>query len=113
MTIIVTALNIQRAAAAEPPAVPAALLLDATRVVALGDSITYDGRWLADLVAWMERQGTTAEVIDMGLASETVSGLSEAGHADGKFPRPDLAERLDRVLRLTRPDVVLACYGMN
>ncbi len=92
---------------------PASLLLEARRVVALGDSITYDGRWLADLVAWMEREGTTAEVIDMGLPSETVSGLSEAGHAKGMFPRPDLAERLDRVLRLTRPDVVLACYGMN
>ena len=101
------------AAAAEPPAVPASLLLDARRVVALGDSITYDGRWLAHLVAWMERQGTTAEVIDMGLSSETVSGLSEETHAGGKFPRPDVAERLDRVLRLTRPDVVLACYGMN
>jgi hypothetical protein len=100
-------------AAAEPPAVPASLLLDAQRVVALGDSITYDGRWLAHLVAWMERQGTTAEVIDMGLSSETVSGLSEETHAGGKFPRPDVAERLDRVLRLTRPDVVLACYGMN
>jgi lysophospholipase L1-like esterase len=100
-------------AAAEPPAVPASLLLDARRVVALGDSITYDGRWLAHLVAWMERQGTAAEVIDMGLSSETVSGLSEETHAGGKFPRPDVAERLDRVLRLTRPDVVLACYGMN
>jgi hypothetical protein len=101
------------AVAAEPAAVPASLLLDAKRIVALGDSITYDGRWLAEFVAWMERQGTTAEVIDMGLSSETVSGLSEAGHADGKFPRPDLHERLDRVLRLARPDVVLACYGMN
>jgi hypothetical protein len=101
------------AVAAAEPAVPASLLLDAKRIVALGDSITYDGRWLADLVAWMERQGTTAEVIDMGLSSETVSGLSEDGHADGKFPRPDLHERLDRVLRLARPDVVLACYGMN
>jgi lysophospholipase L1-like esterase len=101
------------AVAAAEPAVPASLLLDARRIVALGDSITYDGRWLADLVAWMERQGTTAEVIDMGLSSETVSGLSESGHADGKFPRPDLHERLDRVLRLARPDVVLACYGMN
>jgi len=101
------------AGAAEPAAVPASLLLDAKRIVALGDSITYDGRWLADLVAWMERQGTTAEVIDMGLSSETVSGLSEAGHAGGRFPRPDLHERLDRVLRLARPDVVLACYGMN
>ena len=98
---------------AAEPAVPASLLLDAKRIVALGDSITYDGRWLADLVAWMERQGTTAEVIDMALSSETVSGLSESSHADGKFPRPDLHERLDRVLRLARPDVVLACYGMN
>ena len=92
---------------------PAKLLLDARRVVALGDSITHDGRWLASLVAWMERRGTTADVIDMGLPSETVSGLSEDGHAGGKFPRPDLAERLDRVLRVARPDVVLACYGMN
>ena len=100
-------------ATAAEPAVPASLLLDAKRIVVLGDSITHDGRWLADLVAWMERQGTAAEVIDMGLPSETVSGLSEEGHAGGKFPRPDLAERLDRVLRLTRPDVVLACYGMN
>jgi hypothetical protein len=61
----------------------------------------------------MERTGTEAEVIDMGLPSETVSGLSEDGHAGGKFPRPDLFERLDRVLRVVRPDVVLACYGMN
>jgi len=93
--------------------VPARLLLDARRIAVLGDSITHDGRWLADLVAWMEARGTAAEVIDVGLPSETVSGLSEEGHADGRFPRPDVAERLDRVLRLVRPDVVLACYGMN
>jgi lysophospholipase L1-like esterase len=42
-----------------------------------------------------------------------VSGLSEDGHAGGKFPRPDLAERLDRVLAVTKPDLVIACYGMN
>jgi hypothetical protein len=93
--------------------VPASLLLEARRVAVLGDSITHDGRWVADLVAWMEARGTAAEVIDVGLPSETVSGLSEAGHAEGRFPRPDLAERIDRVLRLVRPDVVLACYGMN
>jgi len=79
----------------------------------LGDSITYGGRWVAILNAWMESQGMTADLIDVGLSSETVSGLSEEGHADGKFPRPDLAERLDRVLRVTRPDLVIACYGMN
>ena len=92
---------------------PAALLLEARRVAVLGDSITHAGGWVADLVAWMERRGTEAEVINVGLPSETVSGLSEAGHAGGSFPRPDVAERIDRVLRVVRPDVVLACYGMN
>ena len=96
-----------------PADVSPRILLDAKRVVVLGDSITHDGRWVAHLVAWMERQGTAADVLDLGLPSETVSGLSEDGHADGRFPRPDLAERLDRVLRITRPDLVLACYGMN
>jgi lysophospholipase L1-like esterase len=98
-----------------PPAgrVPAERLLNARRVAILGDSITHAGGWVADLVAWMERRGTEAEVINVGLPSETVSGLSEPGHAGGAFPRPDVAERIDRVLRVVRPDVVLACYGMN
>ena len=97
--------------AADP--LTAETLTAAARVLVLGDSITYDGRWLAHVVAWMEDRGTAAEVIDCGLSAETVSGLSEEGHADGRSPRPDLAERLDRVLRLVRPDVVVACYGMN
>ena len=42
-----------------------------------------------------------------------MSGLSEEGHAGGQFPRPDLHERLARVLARTKPDVVIACYGMN
>ena len=94
-------------------ATPLEALRNARRVVFLGDSITYGGGWVADLAAWMEREGMTADVINMGLSSETVSGLSEEGHAGGKFPRPDLAERLDRVLRVSRPDLVIACYGMN
>ena len=98
---------------AEPAPSARELLDQAKRIVVLGDSITYGGRWVAILNAWMESQGMTADLIDVGLSSETVSGLSEEGHADGKFPRPDLAERLDRVLRVTRPDLVIACYGMN
>jgi hypothetical protein len=101
------------AAAADPVPVPADVLLKAGRIAVLGDSITYGGDWVAELIAWMERRGTEADVIDVGLPSETVSGLSEEGHAGGRFPRPDLGERLDRVLRVVRPDVVLACYGMN
>ena len=53
------------------------------------------------------------EFLDLGLPSETVSGLTEPGHAGGAFPRPDLHERLDRVLEKTKPDLLVACYGMN
>jgi lysophospholipase L1-like esterase len=92
---------------------PADMVRHAPRIVCLGDSITHAGDWVASLAAWLESQGIESDVINMGLPSETVSGLSEAAHADGKFPRPDLAERLDRVLRVGRPDLVIACYGMN
>lgn len=92
---------------------PADLVRHAPRIVCLGDSITHVGDWVTSLAAWLEAEGIEADVINMGLPSETVSGLSEAAHADGKFPRPDLAERLDRVLRVSRPDLVIACYGMN
>jgi hypothetical protein len=108
--VLLVALPCLTAAAA--PA-PLDVLRQAKRIVFLGDSITYDGAWIADLAAWMEREGFPAEVINMALPSETVSGLSEDGHADGKFPRPHVAERIDRVLRVSRPDVVVACYGMN
>lgn len=53
------------------------------------------------------------EILNLGLSSETVSGLSEPGHAGGKFPRPDLHERLGRILTKAKPDLVVACYGMN
>ena len=85
------------------------------RIVFLGDSITYSGEYVDFVEAYLlihfpERK---FEIIDVGLPSETVSGLSEAGHAGGAFPRPDLHERLDRVLAKTKPDLVFACYGMN
>jgi lysophospholipase L1-like esterase len=101
--------------AAEPTVEPTAkqLVAEADRIVVLGDSITYGGRWVALLDCWKETAGLTGTVINVGLSSETVSGLSEDGHAGGKFPRPDLHERLDRVLRVSRPDLVIACYGMN
>jgi len=85
------------------------------RVVFLGDSITYAGLYVDYIEAvWRLRfPESPVEFLDLGLPSETVSGLSEPGHAGGKFPRPDLHERLDRVLAQTKPDLVIACYGMN
>lgn len=90
-------------------------LTHARRVLVLGDSITYSGTYV-DLFEAAVRRAAPAwrgEILALGLPSETVSGLSEDGHAGGKFPRPDLHERLDRVLAQTKPDLVLACYGMN
>lgn len=91
------------------------LLKKSRRTVFLGDSITAAGVYVAYFDAWLtaQRFEHKPEIIDAGLPSETVSGLSEEGHAGGKFPRPDLAERLERVLEATKPDLVIACYGMN
>lgn len=85
------------------------------RVVFLGDSITYGGYYVSDIIAYQRsREPKRAiEFINVGLSSENTSGLSEPGHAGGKFPRPDLHERLARVLQKTKPDLVIACYGMN
>lgn len=85
------------------------------RVVVLGDSITYGGGYVTAIAAYFATRhpGRALEFLNVGLASETVSGLSEDGHAGGRFPRPDLHERLGRVLAQTKPDLVLACYGMN
>jgi lysophospholipase L1-like esterase len=71
--------------------------------------------YVNDVEAFLRVQypGRQFDIINVGLPSETVSGLSEPGHADGQFPRPDLHERLARVLEQTKPDLVFACYGMN
>ena len=85
------------------------------RILFLGDSITHAGQYVDEfeLALVSLEPGRKISLINCGLPSETVSGLSEAGHAGGKFPRPDLHERLDRVLALVKPDLVFACYGMN
>ncbi len=85
------------------------------RVAILGDSITHDGRWATRVEAALRssQEFAKAEIVNFGLGSETVSGLSEPNHAGGKFPRPCLHERLDRILDAYKPTLVLACYGMN
>jgi len=85
------------------------------RVMFLGNSITYAGGYVEDFEAYYVSRHPKDSIafIDLGLPSETVSGLSEEGHADGRFPRPDLHERLHRILEKIRPDLVFACYGMN
>ena len=88
---------------------------DVKRIAFLGNSITYAGKYITDIEAYFVTRfpNLKIEFINVGLPSETVSGLSEPGHAGGKFPRPDLHERLDRILAQTKPDWVFACYGIN
>jgi lysophospholipase L1-like esterase len=88
---------------------------DVQKILFLGNSITYSGEYISFIETYLtlkypERR---IEYINVGLPSETVSGLSEPGHANGKFPRPDLKERLSRVLLQTKPDLVFANYGIN
>jgi len=87
----------------------------AEKVAFLGDSITYSGRWAMLVEAAMREtpRFADADFVNFGLSSETVSGLSELGHAGGAFPRPCLHERLSRILQAYPATVVIACYGMN
>jgi lysophospholipase L1-like esterase len=85
------------------------------RILFLGNSITWQANYVNDVVAYLtvHYPNRHFDYINAGLPSETVSGLSEPGHADGAFPRPDLHERLQRVLDQTKPDLVFASYGIN
>jgi len=76
----------------------------------LGDSNTYAGGYVAHLEARLKYTVPHLKLLNLGVSSETASGLSEVDHP---FKRPCVHERLDKVLRMTRPGVVFACYGMN
>ena len=96
-------------------AYPQAIDQNIKTVLFLGNSITWAGGYVNDVETYFRFKypDRAIEFINVGLPSETVSGLSEPGHANGEFPRPDLHERLSRVLQQIKPDLVFACYGMN
>lgn len=91
---------------------PAEFLRTAKRIVFLGDSITNDGRYISVIETRLRQEGISPlpELLNLGLPSEGCTGLTEPGHP---FPRPNVHERLDRVLEKSQPDVVVACYGIN
>ncbi len=86
--------------------------LDAKRILFIGDSITHAGHYVYLIETELRLQNVQPlpEIFNIGLGSETCSGLSEPDHP---FPRPDVNERLQRALVKIKPDVVIACYGMN
>ena len=91
------------------------ILKKAKKIVFFGDSITYGGEYVVFFERWLtvNHPELSPEVLNQGIPSETVSGLSEPGHIRHGFPRPDMHERLDRALKALKPDLIIACYGIN
>lgn len=109
---VVLVLLLTLSAACAAPGEIRPVLRHARRIVFVGDSITNAGMYVRYLDAYLltrypERR---YELINLGLSSEGVTGLSEPEHP---FPRPNVHERLGRVLSMARPEVLVACYGMN
>jgi lysophospholipase L1-like esterase len=63
-----------------------------------------------DLIIHCRMPGANVELINAGLASETLSGTSEKQHP---WPRPDVHERAARAIEKAKPTMVIWCYGMN
>lgn len=82
------------------------------RVLFLGDSITQDGRYvdLVNAYLWAAYPDRDIQIVNAGLSSETVSGITEPVHP---YPRPNAQDRLDNALSIAQPDWVVICYGMN
>ena len=80
-------------------------------ILFLGDSITRGGGYVRTIEAELAKQSPNSfRVINHGRSSETVSNLSEAYHP-GR--RPCVLTRIDDELKQTKPDWVVACYGIN
>lgn len=94
------------------PVTAAELVVDKSRVVFLGDSNTFAGRFIGYLEAHLRlhHPDWKMELINLGLPSETISGLSEPDHP---YPRPNIHDRLAAALSKTKPTIVVASYGMN
>jgi len=78
----------------------------------LGDSITQDGRYVAlvEAAIMVANPEIDIQIIGAGLASETVSGITEPVHP---YPRPNINDRSKNIIDLVNPDWIVACYGMN
>lgn len=82
------------------------------RIAFLGDSITENGAYITHMEYYFRKYmpHNKLEFINLGVSSETVSGLSEPKHP---FLRPCVHDRLERALKLSKPEWVVCCYGMN
>ncbi|HVJ80823.1 MAG TPA: SGNH/GDSL hydrolase family protein [Planctomycetia bacterium] len=81
-------------------------------VVFAGDSITQAGDYVTYVEAYLltQRPDLKVRIVNAGLSSETASGTSEPDHNP---PRPCIHDRFARDVAAFKPNVVVACYGMN
>lgn len=112
LSVVALLLAAMHLSAAEPAVAAPFYLHSGERVLFLGDSNTQNGGYIHYLDAFLFTRfpDQMFELINLGLASETVCGLSEPDHP---FPRPNVLDRLDSALAKIHPDVVVACYGIN
>ena len=99
------------------PAVPAAPddgfhLKGGETVVFFGDSITEAGTYVEYIETFLLTRfpGKRFRIVNRGISSETISGTSEPDH-DPR--RPCAHDRFTRDVASEKPDVVVACFGMN
>ena len=82
------------------------------RIVFFGDSITQAGGYIADVETFLLTRfpDKNFAIFNHGISSETISGTSEADH---RPRRPDAHDRFTRDVAAWKPDVIVACFGMN
>ncbi len=82
------------------------------RLVFFGDSITQAGGYIADVEVFLITRFPDREfaIFNHGRSSETISGTSEVDHQPR---RRDAHERFTRDVAAWKPDIVVACFGMN
>jgi len=99
-------------AAAAPAAEPACALEGGETILFFGDSITQGGAYVEDVEAFLITRfpGKAFRIVNAGISSETISGTSEPDHNPR---RPWAHERFERDVAAAKPDVVVACFGMN
>jgi len=88
------------------------LVRDGDTIVFFGDSITQAGDYIDHVEAALLAlyPDATFHIYNRGISSETISGTSETDH-DPR--RPWAHERFTRDVTPLKPDVVIACFGMN
>lgn len=87
-------------------------LKEGASVVFFGDSITQSGQYITYFEAYLLTRfpEKSFRIINHGISSETISGTSEPDHEPR---RPWAHERFTRDVAAWKPDVVVACFGMN